>query len=158
MLDLAFLLALGYSPLGGDAWAVLGWLGIIVTLVLTVGTVGMDRAWKDLRQVWALPLIPLYSVFTSLAMVAALGQELRQHLRRRLASGLETSVSGSATAVAVTSSRMLDDDAWRALRRAWSQAAHKDGTGLSSPTPDVVGSPLSRLGAVHHTITQELGN
>ena len=69
LLDLAFLLALGYNPLGGDAWAVLGWLGVIVTLVL--------------------PLIPLYSVFTSLTMVAALGQELRQHLRRRLASGLD---------------------------------------------------------------------
>ena len=158
ILGLAFLLALGYDPLGGDAWAVLGWLGVIVTLMLTVGTVGMDRAWKDLRQVWALPLIPLYSMFTSLAMVAALGQELRQHLRRRLASGLEVSVPGGATAVAGTASSMLDDDAWRALRREWSQAGHKDGTGLSSRAPDVVGSPLSRLGAVHHTITQELGN
>ena len=46
-------------------------------LVLTVCTLGMNRAWKDLRHVWVLPLIPLYSVFTSLAMVAALGQELR---------------------------------------------------------------------------------
>ncbi len=78
LLDLAFLLALGYSPLGGDAWAVLGWLGIIVTLVLTVCALGMNRAWKDLRHVWVLPLIPLYSVFTSLTMVAALGQELRR--------------------------------------------------------------------------------
>jgi GT2 family glycosyltransferase len=158
ILDLALLLALGCNPLGGDAWAVLGWLGVIVTLVLTVGTLGMDRAWKDLRHVWVLPLIPLYSVFTSLTMAAALGQELRQHLCRRPASGLETSVAGGATAVAVTSSSMLDDDAWRALRRAWSQTAHKEGTGLSSLAPDVVGSPLSRMGAVHHTITQELGN
>ena len=116
-----------------DDWMPVGWLGVIVTLVLTVGTVGMDRAWKNLRQVWSLPLIPLYSVFTSLAMVAALGQELRQHLRRRLASWLEVSVSEGATAVAITSARRLDDDAWRALRRAWSQAAHKDGAGLSSP-------------------------
>ena len=37
-----------------------------------------------------------------------------------LASGLEASVSGGATAVAVTPSSMLDDDAWRALRKAWS--------------------------------------
>ncbi|WP_346925662.1 glycosyltransferase family 2 protein [uncultured Arthrobacter sp.] len=134
ILGLAFLLVLGYDPLGSDAWAVLGW-GVIVTLVLTVGTVGMDRAWKNLRQVWALPLIPLYSVFTSLAMAAALGQELRHHLRRRLAGGPEVSVSGGAAAVAVTSSGMPDDDAWRALRRAWSQAAHKDGAGLSSSAP-----------------------
>ena len=83
ILDLAFLLALGYNPLGGDAWAVLGWLGIIVPLALTVCALGMNRAWQDLRQVWVLPLIPLYSVFTSLAMVAALRRELRQHLRRR---------------------------------------------------------------------------
>jgi hypothetical protein len=78
LLDLAFLLALGYSPLGGDAWAFLGWLGIIVTLVLTVCALGMNRAWKDLRHIWVLPLIPLYSVFTSLTMVAALNQELRR--------------------------------------------------------------------------------
>ncbi|MEO3934711.1 hypothetical protein WMO79_18085 [Micrococcaceae bacterium Sec7.4] len=37
-----------------------------------------------------------------------------------LAAGLEASVAGGATAVAVTPSSMLDDDAWRALRRAWS--------------------------------------
>jgi len=37
----------------------------------------MNRAWKDLRHLWALPLIPLYSVFTSLTMVAALVQEVR---------------------------------------------------------------------------------
>ena len=36
-----------------------------------------------------------------------------------LAKGLEASVAGGATAVAVTPSSMLDDDAWRALRRAW---------------------------------------
>ena len=37
-----------------------------------------------------------------------------------LASGLEASVAGGAGAVAVTPSSMLDDDDWRALRRAWS--------------------------------------
>lgn len=77
LLDLGLLFALGYNPLGGDAWAVLGWLFIVVALVLTVSAVGMNREWKDLRLVWALPLLPLHSVFTSLAMVAALGQELR---------------------------------------------------------------------------------
>jgi hypothetical protein len=37
-----------------------------------------------------------------------------------LAAGLAASVAGGATAVAVTPSSMLDDDAWEALRRAWS--------------------------------------
>ena len=36
-----------------------------------------------------------------------------------LAAGLGASVSGGATAVAVTPSSMLDDDAWRALKAAW---------------------------------------
>ncbi|MET1064294.1 MAG: glycosyltransferase family 2 protein [Arthrobacter sp.] len=77
LLDLVLLLALGYSPLGGGALAVLGWLGVIVMLVLTVCALGMNRAWKDLRHIWVLPLIPLYSLFTSLTMLVALVQELR---------------------------------------------------------------------------------
>ncbi|WP_427128846.1 hypothetical protein [Pseudarthrobacter sp. S9] len=36
-----------------------------------------------------------------------------------LAAGLEASVAGGATAVAVTPASMLDGDAWRALRKAW---------------------------------------
>ncbi|MET1064295.1 MAG: hypothetical protein ABWX85_04935 [Arthrobacter sp.] len=36
-----------------------------------------------------------------------------------LATGLEAAVAGGASAVAVTPSSMLDDDAWRALARAW---------------------------------------
>jgi hypothetical protein len=36
-----------------------------------------------------------------------------------LAAGLEAAVSGGATAVAVTPSSMLDEDAWRALKRVW---------------------------------------
>lgn len=77
LFDLVFLLAVGYSPLGGDTWAVLGWLGIFVTLALTLCAVGMNRAWKDLRHIWVFPLIPLYSVFTSFTMLAALSQEIR---------------------------------------------------------------------------------
>ena len=77
LLDLLFLMALGRSPLGADVWAVLGWVGLFITLLLTVFALAMNRAWKDLRHVWALPLVPLYSVFTSLTMVAALVQELR---------------------------------------------------------------------------------
>jgi biofilm PGA synthesis N-glycosyltransferase PgaC len=78
LLTLAFLLVLGRSPLGGDTWAVLGWLGLLVTVVLSVFALAMNRAWKDLRHLWALPLVPFYSVFTSLTMVAALLQELRR--------------------------------------------------------------------------------
>lgn len=75
--DLAFLLVLGRSPLGADAWAILGWVGLLITLLLTVSALAMNRAWADLRHIWALPLIPFYSLFTSLAMVAAIVQEIR---------------------------------------------------------------------------------
>lgn len=77
LLALVLLFGLGRSPLSGDAWAVLGWLGLLVTSVLTVFALAMNGAWKDLRHGWALPLVPLYSLFTSLTMVAALTQELR---------------------------------------------------------------------------------
>jgi cellulose synthase/poly-beta-1,6-N-acetylglucosamine synthase-like glycosyltransferase len=77
LLDLAFLFALGRSPLDADVWGVLGWLGLFVTVVFSLFALGMNRAWKDLRHIWALPLIPFYSVFTSLTMVAALAQEIR---------------------------------------------------------------------------------
>ncbi|WP_427128845.1 glycosyltransferase [Pseudarthrobacter sp. S9] len=77
LLDLVFLLALGSSPLGADAWGFRGWLGLLVTLVFSIIALAMNRAWRDLRHVWALPLVPFYSVFTSLTMVAALAQEVR---------------------------------------------------------------------------------
>lgn len=129
ILDLAFLLARGSNPLGGDAWAALGSLGIIVTLVLTACALGMNRAWKDLRHVWVLPLTALYSVFTGLAMVAALGRELRGKEARRN----KLARTGTAS-VSVPQPRP------------------------SCPAPDVVGSRLSRPEAVRHNITQELGN
>jgi poly-beta-1,6-N-acetyl-D-glucosamine synthase len=77
LLDLVLLLVAGRSPLGGDVWGMLGWLGLLVTIVLTVFGLGINRAWRDLRHVWTLPLIPFYSVFTSLTMAAALIQEVR---------------------------------------------------------------------------------
>jgi poly-beta-1,6-N-acetyl-D-glucosamine synthase len=78
LLDLVFLVALDRSPLGVDVWAVLGWVGLFITLLLTLFALAMNGAWKDLRHAWALPLIPLYSIFTALTMVAALVQELRR--------------------------------------------------------------------------------
>ncbi|WP_427019311.1 glycosyltransferase (plasmid) [Pseudarthrobacter sp. P1] len=77
LLDLAFLLAMGRTPFGQDALAVLGWFGLGVTLVLSVFAIAMNRAWRDLCHVWALPLIPFYSVFAGFTMIAALLQEAK---------------------------------------------------------------------------------
>ena len=77
LLDLLLLVAGGRSPLGADAWAVLGWLGLVVTAVLTLFGLSLNRAWPDLRHAWTLPLVPFYSVFTGLTMAAALLQETR---------------------------------------------------------------------------------
>jgi poly-beta-1,6 N-acetyl-D-glucosamine synthase len=74
---LLVLLSLGRSPLGGDVLAVLGWLGLIVTVVLTLIAVAFNRAWADLRHLWTVPLLPLYSVLTGLCLVAALTAEAR---------------------------------------------------------------------------------
>jgi len=77
LVDLLLLVAGGQSPLGADAWAVLGWLGLVVTAVLTLFGLSLNRAWPDLRHAWTLPLVPFYSVLTGLTMAAALLQETR---------------------------------------------------------------------------------
>ncbi|MDD1476348.1 glycosyltransferase [Arthrobacter sp. H16F315] len=83
LLGVAVLLAAGYRPPAGVDWVVLAWLGLLVSLVLPVCALGANRAWKDLRHVWALPLMPLYSLFMSLAVIAALVQEIRERVLRR---------------------------------------------------------------------------
>lgn len=74
--DLLLLVAAGRSPLGADAWGVLGWLGLLVTAVLTLFGLALNGAWRDLRHAWTLPLVPFYSLFTGFTMLAALVQEL----------------------------------------------------------------------------------
>jgi poly-beta-1,6 N-acetyl-D-glucosamine synthase len=74
---LVLLLGLGRSPLGGDTLAVLGWLGLIVTVALTLIAIAFNRAWSDLRHLWTVPLLPLYSVLTGLTLLAALIAEIR---------------------------------------------------------------------------------
>lgn len=65
----------GTNPLPTTVWQALGWLGLIVTIVLAVISIGLNRAWRDLRHLWTLPLWPLYSVFVGLTMVAGLYQQ-----------------------------------------------------------------------------------
>ncbi|WAH99327.1 glycosyltransferase [Arthrobacter sp. MMS18-M83] len=74
---LPYLYLVGHGPVPGEVLAILGWLGLFVSLVLIVISLGLNRSWRDLRYVWTLPLWPLYSVFVGLALASAVGKELR---------------------------------------------------------------------------------
>lgn len=71
------LAATGRSPVRDDVLAILGWLGLLVSVALAVISIALDRSWRDLRHLWTLPLWPLYSLFVSLTLVSALALELR---------------------------------------------------------------------------------
>ncbi len=74
---LAFLLPAGLVTVDRDAVGFAGWLGLIVTVQLAVFGIVLNAAWRDLRNLWTVPLLPFYSVFMSAAMLSALSLELR---------------------------------------------------------------------------------
>lgn len=75
---LPYLYATGHGPVNGGTLAVLGWLGLFVSIGLTVISVGLNRSWKDLRFLWTVPLWPFYSVFVGLALASAVGKEVKR--------------------------------------------------------------------------------
>ncbi len=74
---LPILYGAGRGPIDGGAIALLGWLGLFISVVLTVISVGLNRAWRDLRYLWTVPLWPFYSVFVGLALSAAVVKEIK---------------------------------------------------------------------------------
>lgn len=74
---LPFLYLAGSGPVPAEVLAILGWLGLFVSLALIVFSIGLNRSWKDLRFLWTLPLWPLYSVFVGLALASAIIKEIR---------------------------------------------------------------------------------
>ncbi|WP_405474592.1 glycosyltransferase [Paenarthrobacter ilicis] len=74
---LPFLYLAGRGPVPNDIMAVLGWLGLFVSLLLIVFSIGLNRSWRDLRFLWTLPLWPFYSVFVGLALSSAIIKEVR---------------------------------------------------------------------------------
>lgn len=76
LLLLPVILALGGNPLPATTWQALAWLGLIVTVVLALIAIGLNRAWRDLRHLWTLPLWPIYSVFVTLTLVRAVYLQL----------------------------------------------------------------------------------
>lgn len=76
LLLLPVALASGNNPLPSSAWQIIGWLGLISTVVLAVFSIVLNRAWRDIRHLWTLPLWPIYSVFVALTMASALYLEV----------------------------------------------------------------------------------
>lgn len=72
----------GENTLPTSTWAWIAWLGLIVTVVLALIAIGLNRAWGDAQHLWTLPLWPVYSVFVSLTMVWALCLELSRRPSR----------------------------------------------------------------------------
>lgn len=58
-------------------WAWVVFLGLPLSLALLVLAVGVDRAWRDLRFGWTLPLWPLYSAAMTAVMWRALWLEAK---------------------------------------------------------------------------------
>ncbi|MGQ0842307.1 glycosyltransferase [Actinokineospora sp.] len=73
----AVLVALGASPVSGDLLSVVLWLGFGSALASICFAVALDRAGRDLRYLYVLPVLPLFSVLMSLVTVAALAAEAR---------------------------------------------------------------------------------
>ncbi|GAA1898520.1 glycosyltransferase [Asanoa iriomotensis] len=71
------LVAIGHSPLPADAPALALWFGLGVATLNVVAAVLLDRAWRDLRFLYVLPAVVVFSVFMSAVTVRALWLEWR---------------------------------------------------------------------------------
>jgi biofilm PGA synthesis N-glycosyltransferase PgaC len=54
------------------------WLGLLVAVAVLVFSMAQNRALRDLRHLWTLPLWPLYSVFVGLTLISGLWLEARR--------------------------------------------------------------------------------
>lgn len=61
-------------PAGWWAWA--GYIGVVVAVGILLWSIGLNRAWADLRHVWTLPLWPVYAVGIGFTVLRALHLEL----------------------------------------------------------------------------------
>lgn len=71
------LAATGNSPISPTATSVLVWLGLGTALAAVGFAVALDRAWRDLRFVYILPAMPVFSLAMSAVVVWAIVLELR---------------------------------------------------------------------------------
>ncbi len=69
-------MAVGALPVGGPVEVAL-WLGLGLALGVTLLSIALDRSWRDLRLLWALPLWVPLSVMMSAVTLTALWHEAR---------------------------------------------------------------------------------
>lgn len=72
LLFLSVLVPRGLVTISGNPVEFAAWLGLIVTLVLVILGITLNAAWRDLGNLWTIPLWPAYSVFMGFTMVYAL--------------------------------------------------------------------------------------
>ena len=70
------LIATGNSPLPVDVLDIILWFGLVFAVLATVYGIILDRAWKDLRLLYVLPLWMVYSVLIDFVMIWAIMLEL----------------------------------------------------------------------------------
>ena len=78
ILILVILLAItGLSPIQLDILNLVLWVGLTGALFTVIFSIAMDRAWKDLRYFYLIPLWIPYSIMMDLVMIWAIFLELR---------------------------------------------------------------------------------
>ncbi|MDN5760806.1 MAG: glycosyltransferase family 2 protein [Microlunatus sp.] len=76
LLLVGFALAGQQTSLPIDAWAVLLFVGLPLSVALLLLSVALDRTPRDLMYVWTLPIWPVYSGVMTLVMIRAVWLEL----------------------------------------------------------------------------------
>ena len=71
------LVAMGYSPIAIDFLGIILWIGLFGVLFVTIFSIALDKAWKDLKYLYVIPLWAPYSVMMSMVTVWAIILELR---------------------------------------------------------------------------------
>jgi len=78
ILALLILMAIsGYSPITPNLLGIILWIGLFGVLFTTIFSIALDKAWKDLKYVYVIPLWAPYSVMMNLVTVWAIILELR---------------------------------------------------------------------------------
>jgi len=78
LITLVTLVVLGRPGVVPDSlWGWVLFVGLPISVALLLLALALDRAWRDLRFAWTLPLWPVYSTLMSLVMLRAIWLELR---------------------------------------------------------------------------------
>ena len=67
----------GYNPITSDLLGIILWIGLFGVLFVTIFSIALDKAWKDIKYLYVLPLWVPYSVMMSLVTLWAIILELR---------------------------------------------------------------------------------